>query len=572
MWIPTPRIGDNVLTGIRPYVLLALFLFVGCLAGCDSGPGTPPDPPPEDDEDGPVAAGTATVSIDTERGRSAISPYIYGSNQDRSSDDLWTVRRLGGNRLTGYNWETNHSNAGSDWQHSSDNFLLTHAGIPEAEWNEPARVMTYFHDQSLDMGAASMLTLQMAGYVSGDDDGTVTEVQTAPSARWDSVAYQKEAAFTLPPDRDDGTVYMDELVHRLTQRYGMAAAPDGIRWYTLDNEPALWSETHPRIHPEKVRAQELVDRSIQLASAVKSVDPQSQITGPVLYGFGAYLNLQGAPDWDAVNAGYDWFVDYYLDRMRAAEQAHGQRLLDVLDVHWYPEAEGDNRIVDPDATTDADVEARLQAPRTLWDSTYTERSWIADCCSQYLPILPRLQQAIDTHYPGTQLAITEYDYGAKDAISGGLAQVDVLGAFGKYGVDIATLWGIEAGDRYAGLAFALYRNYDGQGGTYGNTDVHARTDDRDNLSVYASIEEDDPATLHIILINKNRDGPFEVQFEIASSVTYTAGAAWRFDGDGASISEDDSFGDAVEESENTFSYVVPRMSATHLVLRTGAGN
>lgn len=547
-------------------------LLVALVAGCDSGPGTDPDPPPEDDEEGPGVEGTAVVSIDTERGRSPISPYIYGSNQDRSSDDLWTVRRLGGNRLTGYNWETNHSNAGSDWQHSSDNFLLHDAGIPESQWDEPARVVTYFHDQSLDMGAETVLTLQMAGYVSGDDNGTVTEAQTAPSSRWDSVAYQKDAAFTLPPDRDDGTVYMDELVHLLTERYGNASAPGGIRWYTLDNEPALWSETHPRIHPEKVGAQELVNRSVELASAVKAVDPESRITGPVLYGFGAYLDLQGAPDWNAVDQGYSWFIDYYLDRMRQAEQTRGQRLLDVLDVHWYPEARGDTRIVNPDATTPADVEARLQAPRTLWDSTYTENSWIAECCSPYLPILPRLQQAIDEYYPGTKLAITEYDYGAKNAISGGLAQADVLGAFGKYGVDIATLWGIGSGDDYAASAFALYRNYDGQGSTYGNTDVHARTDDRENLSVYASIEDDDPSALHVILINKNRDGRFEVQIDIQSSVAYTAGEAWRFDADNASITRDDAFEDDVDLSENTFSYILPRMTATHLVLRADSGN
>lgn len=549
------------------FSVLAL-LFVLLLAGCDSGPGAEEEPDSDPPENGSSETADVTVSIDTGRDRAPISPYIYGSNQDRSSDDVWTVRRLGGNRLTGYNWETNHSNAGSDWQHSSDNFLLTNAGIPEAQWDEPARVMTHWHDRSLDRGAASIITLQMAGYVARDDDGTVSEAETAPSSRWDAVAYRKDAPFATAPDLEDGTVYMDELVHVLTRRYGDATAPDGIRWYSLDNEPGLWAHTHPRLHPEPVEAEELVQRSIELATAVKDVDPNSEIVGPALYGFAAYLHLQDAPDWPAAGTGYTWFVDYYLDRMRQAEQEHGRRLLDAFDVHWYPEAQGDHRILDPDATTDADVAARLQAPRTLWDSTYTEDSWIADCCSEYLPILPRLRQAIDTYYPGTALAITEYDYGAKDAISGGLTQADVLGAFGRYGVDLATLWGIGPEDDYAASAFALYRNYDGRGSTYGNTAVRARTDDREHTSVYASIEDDDPSTLHVILINKHRDEALEVEVDVESSASYASSEVWRFDAEHAALARATAIEDAAEIVDNTVRYVLPRLTAAHVVLRT----
>ncbi len=552
-------------------IVLATVALVLALGACDSGSG--PSLPEDSEEsppgnDGPDVEGTATVSIHTGEDRSDISPYVYGSNQAQSSGNDFTVRRLGGNRLTGYNWETNYSNAGSDYQHSSDDFLLRNEGIPESEWREPAKVVTHFHEEAMDMGAETVVTLQMAGWVSADNDGTVTEEETVPSPRWDSVEYRKGASYTQSPDTEDGTVYMDELVHLLTERYGGASTEEGVRWYSLDNEPALWSSTHPRIHPEQTGAQEIVNRTTELASAVKAVDPESQILGPVLYGFGAYLDFEGPSDWSSVSGGHDWFVSYYLDQMQQAEQTHGTRLLDVLDVHWYPEARGDNRIVFNDGNTEADIEARLQAPRTLWDSTYTENSWIADCCSEDLPILPRLQQAIEEHYPGTKLAITEYEYGAMNTISGGLAQADALGAFGKYGVHLATLWGIEDGDEYVASAFDLYRNYDGEGGTYGNTDVRATTDDRQNVSVYASIEDEDPSTLHVILINKNRDGPFQIQFDLQGSASYSTGDAWQFDAEGASIDEVESFGDDVDLSGDSFSYVAPQESATHLILRT----
>jgi mannan endo-1,4-beta-mannosidase len=544
----------------RPtYLHLAVLLAATALSGCDGG-----GMDHAEDPEPPVVAGQATITIHTGEDRSPISPYIYGSNQDRTSTDRWTVRRLGGNRLTGYNWENNFSNAGNDFQHYNDLFLVSNAGIPGSEADEPGRVATFFHDQSIRQQAASVITLQMAGYVSKDGNGPVSAAEAAPSARWVQVEPRKNAPFETTPNRNDDAVYMDEFVHFLVQRYGDARAPDGIRWYSLDNEPALWFNTHPRIHAEQVGAAELVQRTIDLASAVKDVDPNCAILGPALYGYAAYTSLQGAPDWNQVSQGRALFIDYYLDQMRQAEQSAGTRLLDVLDVHWYPEARGDNRITDAAATTPADVTARLQAPRTLWDPTYTENSWIADCCSGDLPILPRLQQSIDTYYPGTRLAITEYNYGGGATISGGLAQADVLGAFGSQGVYLATLWGIGADDNYTSAAYILYRNYDGQAGAYGTTSVRAATDDRVNTSVYAAIEDEDTATLHVILINKNQSGAMEMRFEIESATTYSTGAVWSFNAGNASIRKT---GEIDGITGNTFSYVLPALSAAHLILQ-----
>ena len=41
---------------------------------------------------------------------------------------------------------------------------------------------------------------------------------------------------------------------------------------------------------------------------------------------------------------------------------------------------------------------------------------------------------IAAHYPGTKLSISEYNYGAGGDISGGIAQADVLGVFGREGL------------------------------------------------------------------------------------------------------------------------------------------
>jgi mannan endo-1,4-beta-mannosidase len=528
--------------------------------GCGGSGSTATDPPVEVPP--VVVTPSVTVLVQVDQGRTAISPYVYGANQDDGTD-VWTLRRLGGNRLTGYNWENNDSNAGNDFNHSSDLFLVTSEGLPASDAAIPARVVTFFHDQSVAMGAQSLITLQMAGYVAADANGSVSLAEVAPSVRWVQVMPKKPSAFSLTPNLTDGVVYMDELVNLLVSRYGGAAAANGVRMYNLDNEPALWSNTHPRIHPSPVGAAELVNRSVALAAAVKGVDARAEIVGPAAYGMAEFASLQDAPDWSSVRAGYEWYIDYYLDGMKKAEQTNGKRLLDVLDVHWYPEATGDHRIVDASATTAADAAARLQAPRSLWDSSYHETSWITQALPAFLPLLPKLQQSINQYYPGTKLGVTEYDYGGGTTVSGGISQADVLGIFGERGIYLATQWGMSATRTYTSAGFKLYRNYDGHGALYGNTAVKVTTTDVPKTSVHASIDGTDPSTVHLILLSKATDTTV-VHVQLSGGANYTSATAWGFDANSPTITSRKA---VTTITGNGFDYAVPPLTALHFVVK-----
>jgi mannan endo-1,4-beta-mannosidase len=539
---------------------VAGFATIGSVPACSSsaatdssqGNGGSQPPPP-----------AVTVTVQVDQDRTAISPYIYGSNQDDGTD-VWTVRREGGNRTTGYNWENNFSNAGSDYIHSSDLYMITSEGLPASAAATPARAVTFFHDQSIAMGAQSVVTLQMAGYVSKDGNGTVQPSEVAPSPRWVSVSPKKPTAFSQTPDLTDGQVYMDEFVNALVVRYGNASTPHGVRWYSLDNEPALWSSTHPRIHPQPVGAAELLNRSVALAAATKAVDPGAEIIGPAAYGIMEFFSLQDAPDWSAVKQGYEWFTDYYLDGMRKAALSAGTRLLDVLDVHWYPEARGDNRITDANATTQNDASARMQAPRSLWDSTYRESSWITQSLPAFLPLLPKLQRSIDQYYPGTRLSVSEYDYGGGKTVSGGIAQADVLGVFGERGIYLATIWGMDATRVYTSAGFKLYRDYDGNHSSYGNIAVRARTSDVTRTSVHAAINGGDPSTVHLILLSKEQRDSLTVRVQLTGGATYSSAQAWGFDANSATITPR---GGVTSISGNAFNYTVPPLTALHLIVK-----
>jgi endoglucanase len=515
-----------------------------------------------------AAADTAvTFTVDTCLERAAISPYIYGTCFDLTGSEGWTARRLGGNRMTGYNWENNASNAGSDWQHYSDNYIASNVGVPDAEANHPGATLVYFHNKSLSMNVPySLITLQMAGYVAKDKNGPVLESEVAPSARWAQVKNFKGSPFTISPNLNDDYVYLDEEVNYLVRRFGRACRRTGVKGYALDNEPSLWPSTHPRIHPDKTGCAELVNKAVDLAKAVKSVDPYADIFGLVGYGFMEPFSLQDAPDWEAEKGSYSWFLDYYLDKMKQASDAEGQRLLDVLDMHWYPEARGGGaRIVFEDSTANLEcAKARVQAPRTLWDPTYTEDSWIAQWFNSYLPLIPRLRSSIDTYYPGTKLAITEYSYGGEDHISGGIAMADALGIFGKYGIYLATYWRCMENTDYVSAAVKLYRNYDGNKSAYGDTKVKADTSDPVNSSVYASIVRGNDHQLHLIVMNKNFDAALTANFVLKGCKRYTAGRVWAFDSGSAEIIERTAIKSI---DKNSFSYTIPALTVCHIVLK-----
>lgn len=514
---------------------------------------------------------SVNYTVNTETGQAPISPYIYGFNFDHVTCDNLTLRRMGGNRTTGYNWENNFSNAGSDWNHSSDNNMSGY--LPWNQQQIPGKVMVDFVNDSLADDQETIMTLQMAGYVSADGDGTVQVSETAPSDRWKEVVYQKPTAFCSPPgdpDITDDYVYMDEFVNYLLSEFGNASTANGVKFYALDNEPALWSDgndgaTHPRLHSSKPTCVELRDKSIALSAAVKDIDPDAQVCGPVLYGFGAFNDFQGAPDWGSVGGGYDWFIDYYLDEMKDAGTAQGRRLLDVLDLHWYSEAHDGNgvRVVfeSEPPYSDTNRQTRMQAPRTLWDPDYIENSWIGEWFSDYLPLIPTVQNSIDTWYSDTKLGFTEYDHGAADDISGGIAQADVLGIFGKYGVYLSTYWG--SNDVYSNAAFRLYRDYDGSRSTFGDTKVAASMNDKVNSSIYASTFANDHDTLTLVVLNKHLTEAINADFTISSPRTFASATVWAFDSGSSAITERTPVSTI---TGNTFSYTIPSLTACLFVL------
>ena len=104
-------------------------------------------------------------------------------------------------------------------------------------------------------------------------------------------------------------------------------------------------------------------------------------------------------------------------------------------------------------------------------------------------------------YPGTKTAITEYNWGAPEHISGAVAQADILGIFGREGLDLGALWGPPNLNSPLMFAFKIFRNYDDAGGEFGDTSLAASSADQGKLSIYAARRTADH-TVTVVVINK----------------------------------------------------------------------
>ncbi|MBR3761072.1 MAG: glycoside hydrolase [Ruminococcus sp.] len=507
------------------------------------------------------------INIDLSAEKKAISPYIYGVNQygnDLSKVSATSIRQ-GGNRMTAYNWENNASNAGSDWKHSSDNNL--------SNSDEPADCAMQLSKEAERNGASyKFTTLQLAGYVAADKNGTVTEAEAAPSDRWNEVVLSKGSTFDESPDLTDGKVYMDEYVNYIINKLGDSSSPTGIQGYSLDNEPALWHHTHSRIHPERVTIDELAEKSIEMAAAVKKLDPEADIFGPALFGYSAFCSLaddDSSDEWEKIKAenNYHWYLDCYLEQMKKAEEEHGIRLLDVLDIHYYPEAKGQCRVSEcTNPTHTKCAEARMQSVRTLYEEGYIEDSWIGQWGKENLPMLPTIQESIDKYYPGTKLAITEYNFGGED-LSATIAQAEALGCFADAGVYLATKW---SSNDYQFAGINLYTNYDGNGSSFGDMLVPTKTDDVSLSSAYASIKGDDQGTVTAMITNKNLTNTENAVINLKNANTsYEAAAVYAVYGDSAEIRLIDIIDDV---KNNVVNVELPAYSAAMVVITDDASD
>jgi hypothetical protein len=315
-------------------------------------------------------------------------------------------------------------------------------------------------------------------------------------------------------------------VTHLVNRWGTNAA-GGLRYYILDNEPSLWHATHRDVHPAGATMTEVRDKTIDYASKIKAIDPSALVAGPEEWGWSGYLfsgsdqQYGGAHGWsflpDRASHGNADYLPWLLDQLRQNNTTTGTRLLDIFTVHYYPQGgEFSNDV------SSAMQQRRNRSTRSLWDPNYVDETWIND----RVRLVPRLKQWVTTYYPGTKTGITEYNWGAENHINGATTQADIYGIFGREDLDMAARWATPASSTPTYKAMKMYRNYDGNRSTFGDTSVAATVPNPDAVSAFAAVRTSDGA-LTVIAINKSSSASTTANVAISNFTHRGTAQVWQ---------------------------------------------
>ncbi len=476
-----------------------------------------------------------TVNIDAQASRHAINPNIYGiayGSAANLSDLNSPLNRQGGNPTSRYNWQLNADNRASDYFFESIGYGSASAG----EHGDS------FISDSKTAGAQAMLTIPLIDWVAklGSNRSKLGSFSVAKyGAQASTDPYFPDAGNGVrtngsnvvgndPNDADvpSSPTFQQGWVQHLVNLWGPASA-GGLRYYLLDNESSIWFQSHRDVAPTGLTMDQMATKMISYAAMIKSVDSSALVCGPEEWGWDGFLysgydqqygslhNYSSFPDRASHNN--IEYVAYLLTQLRQYEVTNGRRLLDIFSLHFYPQ--GGEFGSD---TSNAMQLLRNRSTRGLWDPNYVNESWIGT----QVELIPRMKNWVNTYYPNTPIGITEYNWGAEGHINGATTQADILGIFGREGVDVATRWTTPDPSTPTYKAMKIYRNYDGNWAAFGETSVSTTTATPDNLSAFAATRASDGA-LTVMVINKVLSGSTPVTVNLANFSSAGSAQVWQ---------------------------------------------
>ncbi|KAI9034507.1 glycoside hydrolase family 44-domain-containing protein [Hyaloraphidium curvatum] len=395
-----------------------------------------------------------TVNVDFGANGYPISELIYGHAFPTASS-ITALRipsaRWGGNAVSTFNPFKNVTNAAQDWFYENR---------PQENGGAEGWLATV-----KGRGAKAFFTVPIMDWVSKD----------ATSYSYSKTAFPDQTSFDpWKPDAgngvaSNGTLYranpntayeawtQARLKTWLSTLPARGLVPEVV---AAGNEIDICASTHRDMHYDKITYAEMLQRVKDTADTLRTTPgfEQTKLAAPSSCCWFYYWNSDAGSADKAANGGTDFLV-WFLQQMKAFSDLRAKRMLDQLDIHYYPNDVFNDAV---DAATRA---KRLRSPRSLWDPTYKDEGWIGrdgqwstnQPNPNYVYLIPRFRDLIAQNYPGTSFGIHEWNFGAEADISGGLAVTDVLGIFAREKLDAASYWTSPAEGSAAWLGWWIVR-------------------------------------------------------------------------------------------------------------------
>jgi hypothetical protein len=296
-----------------------------------------------------TASAQITIQVDANADLRKVSPYLYGRNNSFSSTNPnWSLpdedlirlrdagvtffRESGGNNCSKYNWRRKLSSH-PDWYNN----------VYTNNWDQAAQTLQKNFPQAQGMWAFPLL-----GYAAKTNAANFADWDYNKSQWWEGVnqnlAGKGEPNATGVKAKKEGDInlYLEKwsadssagILDHWFGTGGLGLNKNGIRYWNMDNEPEIWLGTHDDVMPVQISPQEFMKRYVDLAKKVRQKYPDIKLVGPVTANEWQWYNWTNTTVSDNGKS-YPW-LEFFIKSIADEQKASGVRLLDVLDIHFYP--------------------------------------------------------------------------------------------------------------------------------------------------------------------------------------------------------------------------------------------
>jgi hypothetical protein len=452
-----------------------------------------------------LSAQHVQVTVDLQSDRKAVSPFIYGRNNSVSDDPsnptsaaTWQLykdaglnfsRENGGNNLSTYNWRLKLASH-PDWYNN----------VYKHDWDFAAASL-----QQNIPSAQGMWGFQLLGQAASNLNKNFDDWDFNQSQYWSGLAQNLAGGGVVNPAgggqalvNGDTSLYLEHwnedsttgVLNHWFGSGGQGLDSTHLRYWNMDNEVEIWSATHDDVMPVQLDAESFMQRFFAVAKKARALYPGIKLSGPVSPNEWQWYAWKGGPVLGSDGVQYPW-LQFFIKRLAEEQQRTGVRLLDVIDLHFYP-----------GSSNTADV---LQYHRVFFDSSYifpeangvhlVNGGW--DNSIQIEDIFGRCQNWLNQYMGpgnGVTFGISETSVALNNNPNAQAVWYgSMLGEFMNHGVEYFSPWSWENGMWETLHLFSRYNK---------KNSVNALSDDELDVSAYATVSDANDSST-VVLINRS---------------------------------------------------------------------
>ncbi|MFZ1731099.1 MAG: glycoside hydrolase family 44 protein [Bacteroidota bacterium] len=411
------------------------------------------------------------------------------------------LRENGGNNATKYNWRRKLSSH-PDWY----NNVYPH------DWD--------FAVQSLYEnlpGVQGMWAFQLIGKSAATTEWNFDDWNYNGSQWWSGVTNNWAGGGGPSSGDGDPNLYLTDwpadstvaiLPHWFSEN-GLGLDGSAFRYWSMDNEADVWYATHDDVMPVQPSIEDFLQRYFEVAKKARALFGDIRLVGPVATNEWQWYNWADAK---IQSGGKSYtYLEYFIKRAAEEESASGLRLLDVVDLHFYPSE-----------SKTADI---LQLHRVWFDEGYdypgangVKRAgtgdWDESIRSEH--VFARCREWLDEYFGtghGIGLGISEMGIQGDDPNVTATWYASTLGVFADEGVELFTPWYWKTGMWEVLHLFARYTR---------PFSIPAQSTRPETVSAHATLNASGDS-LTLMLINRSESATEAARVQLAN---FNAADGW----------------------------------------------